>query len=109
MDFLKRLFGGGRRSGGDAEGLYFYVRAQRTGEVIQVRIHRFNDLSLMDSDGGYFTRKVIVGTKSFDRLEAEFYFDRNRKFVSCDVTGGELVEREDYEAYLAGQASGSDV
>lgn len=105
MGFLRRLFGGGQRFGDDNDGMYFYVRAHRSDEVIQVRIHRFNDLSLLDDGNGYFTRKIIVGTKSFDRLEAEFLFDRNRKFVSCEVAGGELVERGDYDAYLAGQAS----
>lgn len=103
MSFLKRLFGG-RSKSGDPEGLYFYIRAHKTGEVIRVRLHRNNDLSQTDDLQGYFARKVIVGQKSFDRLEAYFEFDRNRRFVSAEVTGGELVEREDYEAYLAAQA-----
>jgi hypothetical protein len=101
MNILKRLLGGST-SGGDQEGMYFYVRADRTGEVIQVRLHRYNDLSLSDS-GGYFTRKLIVGQRSFDRIEAEFYFDKNRNFVSAEVTGGELVDRADYDEYLAEQ------
>ena len=101
MNFLKKLLGGGA-SGGDQEGIYFYVRATRTGEVIQVRLHRYNDLSMSDS-GGYFTRKLIVGQRSFDRIEAEFYFDKNRNFVSAEVSGGDLVDRADYDEYLAEQ------
>jgi hypothetical protein len=100
MNILKRLLGGGT-SGGDQEGMYYYVRAKRTGEVIQVRLHRYNDLSMSDDGGGYFTRKLIVGQRSFDRIEAEFYFDKNRNFVSAEVSGGELVDRDDYEQYLA--------
>lgn len=103
MGFLKRLFGGGQQSGSDKDGLYYYFRAERTGEVIQVRLHRFNDLSLQDDGKGYFARKVMVGSRSFDRMEAEFNFDSNRKLVSCEVTGGEMVEREDYDAYQAAQ------
>ncbi len=106
MSFLKRLFGGGSKSS-DPEGMYFYIRAHKTGEVIRVRLHRQNDLSQTDDLQGYFARKIVVGQKSFDRLEAYFEFDRNRRFVSGEVTGGELVEREDYEAYLAAQAQQS--
>lgn len=101
MDFLRKLFGGGGGRGADGEGLYFYVRAAHTGEVIQVRLHRFNDLSLMDDQSHYYSRKVIVGQKSFDRIEAEFTFDKDRKFVTADVSGGELVDRAEFDAYLA--------
>ncbi len=109
VGFLKRLFGGGQ-SGGDKDGLYFYFRADRSGEVVQVRLHRFNDLSLTDDGKGYYTRKVIVGPHSYERLEAEFMFDKNRNLQSCEVTGGEMVEQEHYEAYLAAQEakSGAD-
>ena len=112
VDFLKRLFGGGQGSGADKDGLYFYFRANRSGEVILVRLHRFNDLSRTDDGKGYYARKVIVGPESYERLEAEFNFDRSRKLQSCDVTGGEMVEQSDYEAYLtqreAEQESGAD-
>jgi hypothetical protein len=101
MNILKKLLGGGA-GGGDQDGRYYYVRAKRTGEVIQIRLHRYNDLSMSDG-GGYFTRKLVVGQRSFDRIEAEFYFDKNRNFVSAEVTGGELVDRADYERYLAEQ------
>lgn len=108
MGFLKRLFGGSQQSGSDKDGLYYYFRANRSGEVIQVRLHRFNDLSQSDGGDGYYARKVMVGAKSFNRIEAEFTFDRNRKLVSCDVTDGEMVERADYDAYLAQQSASTD-
>lgn len=104
MGLLRRLFGVRGASRGDPDGLYFYIRARRTGEVIRVRLHRHNDLSQSEDMAGYFARKVVVGQKSFDRLEAEFHFDKDRRFLSADITGGELVDRADYEAYLAGQA-----
>ena len=105
MNILKKLLLGGGASGGDNDGVYFYIRAKRTGEVIQVRLNRFNDLSASDNESGYFTRKVIVGQRSFDRIEAEFYFDKNRSFVSAEVSGGELVDEADYEAYQADHSS----
>lgn len=101
MDFLKKLFGGAKAGAGDKEGIYFYVRSNSSGEVIKIRLHRFNDLSQTEDQQGYYARKVIVGEKSFDRMEAEFFFDRNRRFVSGEVSGGTLVDQEDYQAYLA--------
>jgi hypothetical protein len=103
MNLLKKLLGGGASRPSDPSGMYYYVRSNRTGEVIQVRLNRENDLSLEDDEQGYFVRKMIVGQKSFDRMEAEFHFDRTRRFISCDVTGGTMVERDDYEIYLAQQ------
>lgn len=109
MGFLKRLFGGGGNQGSkdDPDGLYYYFRSDRSGEVVQVRLHRFNDLSLMDDGKTYFSRKMVVGSKSYERMEAEFMFDGSRRLISCEVTGGELVEREDYDAYHAAQNSAS--
>lgn len=106
MDFLKRLFGGGSR-GGDQGALYLYVRSARTGEVIRVRIHRYNDLSQDESGDGYHVRKVVVGEKSFDRIEAHLSFDARRHLIGGDVTGGELVDEAAYEAYLAGRSGGA--
>ncbi len=105
MGFLRKLLGGSGGRGGDGDGLYFYVRADRTGEVIPLRLNRYNDLSLMDDQTRYYSRKIIVGQKSFDRIEAEFIFDKDRKFLTADVSGGELVDQGDYEAYLAQESS----
>ena len=102
MEFLRRLFGlGGSAAGGpsrDATGLYFYVRSHRCGEVIRVRLDRNNDLSLQE-DGTYYVRKVVVGNECFDRMEAEFYFDSQRRLTHKEVSGGVFVDHDEYEAY----------
>ena len=109
MDFIKRIFGGGdAMEGGDRDGLYYYIKADRTGEVIQVRLNRANDLSLTDGGDGYYARKLVVGQRSFDRIEAEFFFDRNRRFVSADVSGGQVVEKADYDAYQASPSASDE-
>jgi hypothetical protein len=101
VNLLRRLLGGTGGRSGDPQGMYFYVRAKATGEVIQVRLHRYNDLTLSDDEQNYFVRKLIVGQKSYDRLEADFTFDKKRHLISCEVDGGELVDRAAYDAYLA--------
>ncbi len=105
MGFLKKLFGGGQSRSSDADGLYFYVRAKRTNEVIALRINRANDLSITDDQNGYYVRKIAVGQRSFDRIECEFWFDKDRHFVSAEIAGGELVDREDYDDFVAAQSS----
>ena len=106
MGFLRRLFGGAGRES-DKDALYLYVRSRQTGEVIRVRIHRYNDLSMNESGDGYFVRKVIVGEKSFDRMEAHLDFDTKRQLVNSEVIGGELVDAEAYRAYQAGRQASS--
>jgi hypothetical protein len=103
VNLLRRLLGGTGGRSGDPDGMYFYVRAKVTGEVIQVRLHRYNDLTLSDDEQNYIVRKVIVGQKGFERLEADFTFDKHRRLISCEVDGGELVDRAAYDAYLADQ------
>jgi hypothetical protein len=110
MNFLKRLFSGGEssegRQAGDPKGMYFYVRSNRCDEVIQVRLDRANDLSIQDyTPTTYYTRKLIVGTKCFDRMEAEFTFDANRRLIEKSVQGGTFVEYEDYQAYMEKEAA----
>lgn len=95
---------GSRQSG--AQGLYFYVRIYKLpnrqspdDEFVAIRIHPHNDLSWND-DGQYFVRKVVVGSKSFRRAEIMLTFDKGRRLIDSEVEGGELVDQDEYEAYL---------
>ena len=102
MGFLKwlgSLFSGGSR---DKRGLYYYVRCDNCGEIIQVRLDRYNDLSLDFDTGGYFARKIVVGTRCYNRMEATFSFDGERNLKEKTVKGGTFVTREEYEQTTAG-------
>jgi hypothetical protein len=104
VSFLKRLFGG--QSGrGDSDGIYLYVRSNSTGEVIKVRLHKYNDLTASDDFTSYYVHKTIMGTKSYDRIEAEFEFDKNRRLLSSHVNGGMLVDQAAYDEYMAKKAA----
>ncbi len=93
--FLKSFSGGGL--GGDP-GLYYYVRCNRCGEVIRVRINSMNDLSIDDTGKGLWTHKVIVGQRCYNRIEADFTYDMNRKLTSSEATGGTFVDKAAYDA-----------
>ncbi len=100
---LARAFAGAPKSGDDA-GLYYYVRCARCGEVIQVRINRLNDLSVQYGEGGdsksdtFHVHKVMVGQRCYNRIEADFMFDNNRRLANKQIIGGTFVEQSDYEA-----------
>jgi hypothetical protein len=101
MNFLRKLaglFAGGPSVSGDV-GLYYYVKCDRCGEVIRVRINPMNDLSRTDDDKGYFVRKGIVGTRCYSQIEAEFSYSSNRKLTDTTISGGKLVDAEAYETY----------
>jgi hypothetical protein len=100
MGFLKRLtqiFAGAPQLSGDA-GLYYYLKCNRCGEVIRVRINPMNDLSQRDGEDGYYVRKVIVGQRCYNRIEAEFTYDNNRKLQNSDISGGTLADKAAYDA-----------
>lgn len=103
MNFLKQLgkvFVGGPSSGaGGDPGLYYYVRCDRCGEVIKVRINSMNDLSHSDDDRSLFARKTIVGRHCYNRIEAEFTYNNNRQLTNSEIVGGKLVTARDYQDY----------
>jgi hypothetical protein len=124
-ELARRLFGGGsipggldggdggRGAGGPVkpargrhkgdEGLYFYVRLTRTGEVVEIRLIPRQELVPDYKSGGYFSRKVITGPRTLARADAVFRFDEKHRFSGAEINGGELVERSD--AHSADEAA----
>lgn len=99
MDFLRRLFGGG--GGDDSKGMYVYVRPRGCDEVVRVRIDRYNDLSLSDDGETYWVHKYVRGTKCFQQVEVDLFFDKNRQLQNSEVAGGSLVSEEEYNAWVS--------
>jgi hypothetical protein len=91
MGFLKNLFGGGTPSS-SSDFYTFNVKCDRCGEIIEGRVNLNNDLSL-DDEGGYFVRKVLIGSKRcFQQIEATFKFDASRELQDKQISGGRFVE-----------------
>lgn len=117
MKSLGRLFGGagggGKAASGDPDGLYYYVRCTRCGEVIEVRLNRNNDLSVDYGEKGensdtLSAHKVIVGRRCYNRIEADFTFNRGRTLLDKHITGGTFAEASDYQSATDSEAP-SDV
>lgn len=95
MDFLKRFFGGGGSAADDGMTVMVYIKITRTGEIVPLRLRRGYDISQSD-DGRHFARKLVMGKRSFERVEAELYFNAQGKVVDAELSGGELVSAEEY-------------
>jgi hypothetical protein len=102
MDFLRKLFGGAGGARGGDSGLYHYVRCDRCGEVIRVRVNPMSELSHTENEHGFFVRKYITGKRCYNRIEALFTYDNGRRLKSNEISGGTLV---DEAAYRADQAA----
>lgn len=93
MDFLKKLFA--PRQPYKKEYYIFNVKCKRCGETVTGRIDLDNDLSIEYEEGGdvFYARKVLMGeNKCFQRMEANFKFDANRKMIEQEVIGGEFID-----------------
>ena len=107
-DKLKEALGGGSAAGGgssDRDGLYFYVRCDRCGDVVRVRVNTANELQqeFAESDGvaGYSLRKVVVDAKCFRPIEVSMRFDGRRREQSREIEGGRFITAEEYAAERA--------
>ena len=115
MSFLGRLFG--RSSGqsasasGDENASYYYLKCNKCGEVIRIRIDRRWDLEQEFDEGGgdavtgYVSRKEVMGTKCFQMLRLTVQFDRGYRETEKQLSGGTFVGQEEYEAAQAAQSA----
>lgn len=100
LDSLKSIFaGGGEQQDG---GYTIYVRCRRCGEVIKTRLNLQNDLSMADS-GGYVVHKTLIGNHlCFERIEVTLTFDEHRRLIDRQISRGEFITAEDYQAAQPG-------
>jgi hypothetical protein len=109
VSFLRRLFGqGGTGKARDPDGLWVYVRCKRCGQVNATRISLRNEPSIDYGESGQIVgshvRKVLVsGTnRCFHPVEVLLTFDPAKRLTNRQISGGELITREQYEAALSG-------
>jgi hypothetical protein len=100
MNFLKRLFKS--PSGPASKGTYVYIRVKRSQEIVRLYLRLGAEIERNydgEGEGEFHARKTIVGSRSFDRIEAEFFFDSGLKLLNADIgQGGELASEADWLA-----------
>jgi hypothetical protein len=109
LDSLRRAFGGGSRSGSGSSGRTYtiYAKCRRCGEPLKARVDMMNEPSLGEDDETWVVRKGLVGTgarRCFQTVEVILTFDSQKQTViDSEVTGGELITAEEYEALAKSQ------
>jgi len=86
----------------DEAGYRMYVRCDRCGEKLGTRVNLYNDLSVSFSESGdqtYLCRKTIVGRQAcFERIEINLIFNKRRKLIGQEITGGTFIKKGEYTA-----------
>lgn len=79
----------------DGNFLLARVRTSRHGEEIHVRLSKTSEMSV--EARGYFVRKVLIGSRSFDQAILEVTMNRAHKVLNATVDGGELIPVRDWD------------
>lgn len=104
MSFLKDLFSRFAAGGPKDAHLYWvYVQCDRCQEKIRFHVDMRNDLSIQygesEKEDVYFTRKRVIGRQGcFQAIDVELTFDRDRRLVNQQITGGRFISEETYNA-----------
>jgi hypothetical protein len=96
LDSLKKIFSSAGQP--PDKGHYFYVKLDKSGEIVRLRLDPQHDLAPQYGKGTYVSRKAIIGPETLARADAVFTFDENRQFVEADISGGSLTDEKAYEA-----------
>lgn len=99
MDWLNRLFshgGSGKREGNDPNALWLYVKCDRCGTPLAVRIDRRNEISRDYDTNGMILRKEMMDGVCFQLMQAEIHFDEQGKLTSETVSHGKFLTREEF-------------
>jgi hypothetical protein len=107
MSWLKRLSslltGDAGGEGGDRDAYWLYVRCDRCGEKLRLRVDRKYeiqpDYQPDDPDfmqGGYVLHKEIMDGRCFQLMYAEVHFDSSMRVTSRDLRGGTFITVEEF-------------
>ncbi|HTX54233.1 MAG TPA: hypothetical protein VMD08_12525 [Candidatus Baltobacteraceae bacterium] len=96
LDGLKSLFSSKAARPTD-DAIHVYVECAKCKAVVHVRLDKRHDLSAHEG-GGYFVRKEIMDSKCFRLITAEITLDNAYHIQSQDITGGQFITREAFDA-----------
>jgi hypothetical protein len=104
MNFLRRLFGSSDEPASNG-AIHLYVRCDRCGAPVHVRVDPRNDLVIEygdeDDTTGYRLVKEIMDSRCFRLMRAEIQYDRARRELSRQIEGGTFISKEEHDQLLA--------
>jgi hypothetical protein len=103
MEFLRRLFGGSQPRGDGA--IHLYVRCDRCGAPVHVRVDPRNDLAIEYGDGeepsGYRLIKEMMDSRCFRLMRTEIDYDSARRETGRQIEGGTFISKDEYDRLVA--------
>ena len=101
MDFFRRMFGGSAANGSESDSaIHLYVRCNRCGSPVHVRVDPRNDLIADygddDNASGYTLHKEIMDSRCFRIMRAEINYDRARHETGRTLDGGTFITKDEY-------------
>ena len=102
MSFLARLFGRGEARAEAGNILWLYVRCDRCGEKIRVRINRNTDTQQEYDENGhpshYHLRKEILGNRCPSLMSVEMQLDHAGRVVEQHAERCTVINEQEFEA-----------
>ncbi|MCU0521970.1 MAG: hypothetical protein MUF84_14925 [Anaerolineae bacterium] len=92
------LFGSASAEIRDPTGIYVYVRCDRCGAPVRVRIDRVYDLQHDHETGEFVVHKEIMDGTCFALMQAHIRLSPRYAIISGEVTGGKLISWKEYNA-----------
>lgn len=102
MSFLKRLGPLFQSQGENTDVIWLYVRCQRCGSVVRVRVDCRYDLNPDETGSGYTLVKEIMDDRCYQLMRAEIHLDEKMRIDAREISGGTFITKEEYEAAKAG-------
>lgn len=105
MGFLSRLFGGKRSDAtggdsGDPDGLHFYVRCDRCGERLHIRVNKRTDIAddYEAEPPVKMLHKEVLGSRCPNLMYVHLTLDASYGITEAQTERCTLISREEYEA-----------
>jgi hypothetical protein len=95
LDAIRKFFSGTGEPR-DRDALYVYVKCERCGTPVMIRVDKRHDLHRNYDTGGYTLRKEVMDGTCFNLFHFTMEFDPRYNVVSREIEGGEFITWEEY-------------
>jgi hypothetical protein len=107
-NLLNTIFGSASGEIKDREGLYFYVRCNKCGTPVRVRVNKYRDFQRDYDTGNLLLRKEVMDGGCFSLMYATIELDSSYKVIRQEIEGGEFITWDEYQQLAKGHDTESD-
>ena len=105
---LSSIFGSKDREIKDRDGFYFYIRCDKCGTPVRVRVNKHNDFLLDYDSGERVLRKEVMDGGCFSLMYATIRIDGSYNIIDQEVEGGEFITWDEYRELTQPKETSTD-